>query len=475
MIDMALFTGAYTNPLAVSPDTTIQAAMDATQLTLSSGGSPNVNNLAMTVVIITGSEGTFDHPWAGLRANETHYAASLVKIASMYAAFDMRSSADILVTDQGLTSWPDIEAALVADFNPEIDTNTPTGISGSPLLRPEDKTRKPNYAGMLQPGSGGVFAVDFTSAQLAAFEDFVVEQHDAGAGTTIHNLGYPYLNGKIADDGFFDGTDGIWLAGDYVHTWPAARIACVNDVDTAQGTTTCQFASLMTLMADDVLVGPASSQEMKGLMGRAGDVLPRHDATTVARRRPVHAAGRKGRHRTPEIGQDRVLGGDQGRRYLPRPGVCGCVGERRAGRPDRSTALRACSPAHRGRRHRVRALTHEMYGGRVTTCAAECLCRGSRSHAPAREALRSSGHVYLPHQLPRTSVPSGTTPPSSAESRASTAEGRVVRAWSPRVNPREPPTTLLLFVGEIRSAVRMNGGPRRKEFIRIARKVGRYG
>ena len=155
MIDMALFTGAYTNPLAVSPDTTIQAAMDATQLTLSSGGSPNVNNLAMTVVIITGSEGTFDHPWAGLRANETHYAASLVKIASMYAAFDMRSSADILVTDQGLTSWPDIEAALVADFNPEIDTNTPTGISGSPLLRPEDKTRKPNYAGMLQPGSGG--------------------------------------------------------------------------------------------------------------------------------------------------------------------------------------------------------------------------------------------------------------------------------------------------------------------------------
>ena len=70
MIDMALFTGAYTNPLAVSPDTTIQAAMDATQLTLSSGGSPNVNNLAMTVVIITGSEGTFDHPWAGLRAND---------------------------------------------------------------------------------------------------------------------------------------------------------------------------------------------------------------------------------------------------------------------------------------------------------------------------------------------------------------------------------------------------------------------
>jgi hypothetical protein len=239
MSDVVLFTGAYTNPLAFSPDTTMQAAMDATRLALSLAGSPNVDNLAMTVVMITGSEGTFDHPWAGLRSDETHYAASLVKIASMYAAFDLRSSADVLMTDLGLTSssWPAIEAALIANFNPEISANTPSGISASQRLRPEDKTRKPNCAAMLQPGSGGVFAVYFTPAQLAAFENFVVHQHDAGAGTTIHNLGYPLLNGKIADDGFFDGTDGIWLAGDYVHTWPAARVACVNDVDTAQGTT----------------------------------------------------------------------------------------------------------------------------------------------------------------------------------------------------------------------------------------------
>lgn len=274
MTDMALFSDPPTNPLASSPDTTMQAAMDTTRAALSFAGSPNVDNLAMTVVMITGSEGTFDHPWAGLRSDETHYAASLVKIASMYAAFDLRSSADVLVTDLGLTSWPDMEAALIADFNPEIDANTPAGISGSPLLRPEDKTRKPSYAAMLQPGSGGAFAVDFTPDQLAAFENFVVQQHDAGAGTTIHNLGYPLLNGKLAFDGFFDGSDGIWLAGDYVHTWPAARIACVNDVDTAQGTTTFQFASLLTLMADEKLVGPTSSREMKALMSRAGTFFP---------------------------------------------------------------------------------------------------------------------------------------------------------------------------------------------------------
>lgn len=271
---MALFTGAYTNPLATSPDTLMRAGLDATQTTLSLTGAPNVNSLAMTVVMITGSEGTNDHPWAGLRAHETHYAASMVKIAAMYAAFDLRSSADALVTDLGLTSWPDMEAALVANFNPEIDAHNPVLISGSPLLRPEDQTRKPNYAALLRPGTGGVFAVDFTAAQDAAFQDFAVQQHNAGAGTTIHNLGYPYLNGKIADDGFFDGSDGLWLAGDYVHTWPVARIACVNDADTAQGTTTWQLASLMSLLAEELLVGGESSRGMKALMSAAGKFFP---------------------------------------------------------------------------------------------------------------------------------------------------------------------------------------------------------
>jgi hypothetical protein len=292
---MALFTGPYENPLAFSPDITMQAAMDATRTALSLAGSPNVDTLAMTVVVITGSERTSDHPWAGIRVNETHYAASMVKNAAMYAAFDLRSSADILVTDLGLTAWPDMEAALVANFNPEIDAHNPPQVTGSPLLRPEDKSRKPNYAAMLQPSNGGVFAVDFTPAQVAAFEDFVVNQHDAGAGTTIHNLGYPYLNGKIADDGFFDGTDGLWLAGDYVHSWPAARIACVNDVDTAQGTTTFQYASLMTLLADQVLVGPTSSKEMKAKMASAGTFFP----STVP---PLWAAGGRFRSAGGKVG-----------------------------------------------------------------------------------------------------------------------------------------------------------------------------
>lgn len=270
---MSLFSGPYEIPFTASPDPTMQVALDLTRQTLLAG-APNVETLALMVVPMTGFEGSTEHPWAGLRVHEEHYSGSLLKIAAMYAAFDLRSSADQLASASGLATWPQIEAALKSTFDPEIDAHTPSLISGSPLLRPEDKSRKPNYSAVLQLGTaGGDFVVDFTQAQLDAFEDMMVQQHNLGATTTIHGLGYPYLNGKITDDAFFDGVgEGLWLAGDYTlgTQWPSARIPCINDVDTAQGMTAWHLAMLLTLLADNKLVGAKSSAEMKGLMGRAG-------------------------------------------------------------------------------------------------------------------------------------------------------------------------------------------------------------
>ncbi|MFF9768286.1 hypothetical protein ACF1GT_17010 [Streptomyces sp. NPDC014636] len=269
---MSLFTGSYVNPLDSSSHPAMQAALQATRQALSLAGAPNAGNLSVIVVALSGDAGSFHHPWAALREHEEHYSASLLKIAAMYAAFDLRSSADQLAAQSGLTTWPQIEAALKSSFNPEIDAHTPPLISGATSLTAQDKVRKPDYSAVLQLSSGADFVVDFTTAQNKAFEDMMVNQNDPGATTTIHGLGYPYLAGKIADDGFFDGTsNGVWLAGDYAHQWPAVRIPCVNDVDTAQGTTSWQLASLLTLLADDNLVGPTSSQDMKGLMARAGN------------------------------------------------------------------------------------------------------------------------------------------------------------------------------------------------------------
>jgi hypothetical protein len=278
---MSLFTGSYPDPLNATANILMQAAMDTTK-SLLAATNPPVDDLALMVVVLTGFEGRNDHPWAGTRMDEEHYSASLLKAAAMYAAFDLRSSADQLATDNGLTTWPAIESALISTFNPEIDTHTPSQISGSPLLRPEDKARKPNYSAVLQLGAGPDFVVDFTPTQLNAFEDMIVHAHNAGATTTIHGLGYPYLNGKIADDGFFEVDKGVWLAGDYTFGagWPAARIPSKNDGPSAQATTATHLARLLTLLFDNRLVGSLSSAAMQDLMGRAGkwfhftDIIP---------------------------------------------------------------------------------------------------------------------------------------------------------------------------------------------------------
>jgi hypothetical protein len=205
---MSLFTGRYPNPLNASAHILMQAALETTKEALLATGTPNVGRLALMVVALTGFEGSDNHPWAGIRVEEEHYSASLLKLAALYAAFDLRSSADQLATANGLTTFPEIEAALKSTFDPEIAVHTPSLITNSTRLRPEDKTRKPDYRKVLQLGTGD-FAVDFTQAQLDAFEDMIVGQHNPGATTTIHGLGYPYLNGKIADDGFFEGTSGV--------------------------------------------------------------------------------------------------------------------------------------------------------------------------------------------------------------------------------------------------------------------------
>ncbi|MFE5587889.1 hypothetical protein [Kitasatospora sp. NPDC056531] len=273
---MPLFTGPVDDPLAFNNNPPMQNALDSTRQQLSDAGTPTVDDLAVIVVALTGFEGGLNHPWAAIRDQDECYSASLIKTAAMYTAYDLRASADQLAQDQGLTTWPAVEAALKATFDPDIAAHTPSLINASTALRAEDKNRRPDYSAVLKLGApGGDFIVDFTPAQVSAFEDMMVQQNDPGATTTIHGLGYPYLDGKIADDGLFDSTSsqGLWLAGDYAGIWPAARIPCVNDVDTAQGTTARQLARLLTLLADDKLVGPTSSQGMKDLMARAGKLF----------------------------------------------------------------------------------------------------------------------------------------------------------------------------------------------------------
>ncbi len=269
---MPLFTGAYPDPLAAAPHAGMQTALLAARSALSLVGPSNVDTLALIAVAITDFAGTNNHPWAAIRDTEEHYSTSVLKVAAMYAAHDLRSSADQLATAEGHANMITLEPALRLQFDPAITAHTPSLITSSVELRPEDKIRKPNYRAVLDVTNRPNWKVDFSHAQVAAFEDMIVQQNNPGAITTIHGLGYPYLNGKIADDGFFSGGTGMWLAGDYAFgtQWPSARIDSLNDGKVAQATTARHLARMFTLLFTQRLIGRQSSIDMAERLSRAG-------------------------------------------------------------------------------------------------------------------------------------------------------------------------------------------------------------
>ncbi len=188
---MPLFTGAYPDPLAAAPHAGMQTALLAARSALSLVGPSNVDTLALIAVAITDFAGTNNHPWAAIRDTEEHYSTSVLKVAAMYAAHDLRSSADQLATAEGHANMITLEPALRLQFDPAITAHTPSLITSSVELRPEDKIRKPTIAPFSTSPTGRTGRSTSAPLRWPHFEDMIVQRNNPGAITTIHGLGYP--------------------------------------------------------------------------------------------------------------------------------------------------------------------------------------------------------------------------------------------------------------------------------------------
>src|SRR5262249_22103901 len=120
----------------------------------------------------------------------------------------------------------------------------------------------PNYPG---------FTVEFRSAMSDHLEKMIAVSDNHSAAQCVHASGFGYLNGALAAAGFFeaDTNAGIWLAGDYISSYPYFRIPSVNDALVAQATTALHLARMYTLLYDRTLVGGISSGEMLELLAKA--------------------------------------------------------------------------------------------------------------------------------------------------------------------------------------------------------------
>ncbi|HZU82734.1 MAG TPA: hypothetical protein VE987_07450, partial [Polyangiaceae bacterium] len=203
------------------------------------------------------------HPVASYRGAEVDYSASLVKVAAMYAAFELRGTLRAIAQELGGSVAPaDVLSKAGSYLNPRIMGR----IKTIPPLRGIDREHAvPRYTKAFQVAGGDV---DFTPAFKDSLKQMISVSSNADAASCIHGCGYGYLNGALASAGFFDPstTTGLWLAGDYVHQYPYFRIPSVNDGQIAQGATVFSLATLFTLLFDRTLVDSASSDEMLTLL-----------------------------------------------------------------------------------------------------------------------------------------------------------------------------------------------------------------
>ena len=251
-------------PDLLAPDPDLQHALDSAV-----ARSPEA---AATPIAIVANNDSAPHGFAGRFEREVHYSASLLKVAAMYTAFELREAANELL----LSSQPapaDVFPTLHDAFDHVIRDNRVKQLVGV------------NLTGFLLPRWERIFTVDpatstvnFSRGFFADLFDAIAEGSNVAAGEVVHGLGFGYLTKAVAEAGLFDPdsaahpktADGMWLCGDFGHGFPPQRIPCVNDTPVAQATSVRQMARVFTFLAGNApLVDGVSDGAMVNLLSQA--------------------------------------------------------------------------------------------------------------------------------------------------------------------------------------------------------------
>ncbi len=262
------------------------------------------NHLCAALVDLTGDPAM--PSYTGINDEEIVFAGSLLKICAMYAAFALRAQVQAFVDAAAANGAsvipPDITSAIETGVEAEAARLVSQTLGDElwqqsgcdiPQTRPDSRllcrwarsiSRRPR-----RPLTDAqIDAVGEFGAPQGSFHEWMRSMlrwsNNTAASKCILALGYFYLNGSLAQAGFFDASaGGLWLSADYGgHDW--VRTAAERQSNaagqeltprwaTAQGrrrsnitATAAQIARLLTLIAQDNLVDATASGEMRALM-----------------------------------------------------------------------------------------------------------------------------------------------------------------------------------------------------------------
>jgi hypothetical protein len=228
-------------------------------------GPAGLEEAAMVIVALSDNP-TDPRPYVGHDATRMFYSGSMLKVAAMYGAYQLRAAVNKL--GQSLSDGTDAQIfkKLSDALDPQIKAAVPRitnarGITADMLT--------PKYAQIFTITHGSPIKFDFTdgpddsdaargkpaSTFRRNLRRMIVGSHNEAAKACIRALGYNTINGALQSaDLFKPSTDnGIWLAGDYAN-WQVVTVKSDNDGQVKQATTCLDMARLLVLINDDNLV-----------------------------------------------------------------------------------------------------------------------------------------------------------------------------------------------------------------------------
>jgi hypothetical protein len=240
-------------------------------------------SMGISVVDVSLSSRTGSTPgflaYGGAQDDVDHYAGSLPKIAAMYAAYRLRER--LTKAAAGLTdkTADEVIAKVEAAWKPIVSTAFPGKPADFPKLKRIFSIT----------GGPGAWTFEFKNDNMSwealnarhggripstrGFYDrmkLAIGWSDNGAtGTCVEDIGRQYLNGALANDGFYDrgSQHGLWLSGNYDGVESGAWEKKPDSVS-AQTATAASVAWFLTLMETDRLVDADSSKDMReNIMG----------------------------------------------------------------------------------------------------------------------------------------------------------------------------------------------------------------
>jgi hypothetical protein len=239
------------------------AAIDAVKATLGDADKTRLDKVAFAIAKL----GTNENPvlYAGVKDMDTLFTASLVKIALLYASFELVARTNVLA--------PTIQANDPNDFFRQVKLAWDAPIAAAVPAITSGAWQKVSFdQALVATGQGNKrFKVAIHPQQRTDLDTFFSNQlNSAAASRCMHRLGYSYVNGALAAGGFFDSVDQIWVASDFGGGWSQFLVPVATNGKSSEAARAASVAYLLMTMHRGTLVDAASSQEMRNILSNGG-------------------------------------------------------------------------------------------------------------------------------------------------------------------------------------------------------------